>query len=211
MKFVEYLGTVNIFVTNLVGSFAFLDMVDRDALLTNSARFVCPFSMRQNGIETNLCPVLYMTALCGRLVECDANDCFKANIVANIGDDENVFDLFQHMFDQSDMPSFYDALLEAYTKPNRTEIRTVPIKLKSSVLHQTGWLAFNPAKPTAQAKLFFNISEDGAFAAYSVCLFPCEDRIMNSQTPAQAKQPVAVAYETNFSAPDGDDKEPSES
>lgn len=178
LRVVNYLDSLDMFTKTLTTGLDEFDVASRDDVDRQRALMTCTFPSWQHGVDTDSCPVLYMIVLYGRLVECEANNVFKKNITNCISDGDTIFDIFHYIFDETDLPEFYDALLRVYSN-NEPEVRKV-LRFNSSVVHSAGWMA-NKQKPVqAQAKLLFKVSPDGGLAAYSLCMLPFDYTLTSS-------------------------------
>lgn len=178
LRVVNYLGSLDIFTKTLTNGLDEFDAPKCDDDVDRQHTMKCTFPSWQHGVDTDSCPVLYMSVLYGRLVECEANDVFKKNITTCISDGDTIFDIFHYIFDEADMPEFYDALLRVYSN-NEPEVRKV-LRFKSSVVHNAGWMASKQRPVQAQAKLLFKVSHDGGLAAYSLCMLPFDYTLTSS-------------------------------
>ena len=108
----------------------------------------CHFPSWQHVLDTHACPVLYMSSTCGRLVECDANDVFKANFFDTVQDDDGVFDIFEHVVDPQDLPAVSAALAGLFEK--------------GSTYYTTGAESETPPRQEACVVATFNVNANRA-------------------------------------------------
>uniref|UniRef100_A0A7S3JPG1 Uncharacterized protein n=1 Tax=Aureoumbra lagunensis TaxID=44058 RepID=A0A7S3JPG1_9STRA len=131
------------------------------------------FPTFQHGIETDECPVLYFTIATGRLLLCDANNTFQENIVAQLADNDNLFELFDYIIHTNDKRRFYAALVKLFTS-NQSEISIIIRFHPDHVKYHTGWMAkAQPPHPSnTMIKLRYKVNAVGNALAFSICLLP---------------------------------------
>lgn len=130
-----------------------------------------PFPPTVHGVSTRACPVLAMTVARGRLVGCEANDVFKANVAASILDDDSVFDVLEKLVDADDLPRFYDALAALYGGAREV---TPLLRCSPDVQHNVGWLAYEARPATARVRVRLDLADGGAAATYALCMLPAK-------------------------------------